>query len=417
MRMLLISVVAVASLCAVARADELVLQDGRTFTGTVTVKDEVVLVQMSYGTLSFSRDQVQRIDIKDTPLEQYNKRLAKIDAKDADGLYTLALWARGHALSPQADELLAKVLQINPDHAGARKVSGFARIDERWVDFKSGMELGLGKLEAGKYDSIIRDVVPALEPIAAKDDWPAVRELLGDAQLRSKDFSAATATFTELAAKTSGALSGRYAAIVDVLSANHDGMYVLVEPYPPESALLGTSTKTLPAGPASLAAPLVLEAALRDKAKQEIKTGREIMDAATKIEPTDPDGAMVKYLQAGKAFDRADAMVADIARSYRIEIARRRITAIRKDADADAKKFDAALATLGKKDMTAQAYRSMVQRLMHNIDSVRESLKGVIDIAKPYPRELVLEVEWAQQDLKKIEAMRVILASELDAKD
>jgi hypothetical protein len=224
-------------------------------------------------------------------------------------------------------------------------------------------------------------------------------------------------TFTDLAAKTSGALSVRYAAIVDVLSANHDGMYVLMEPYPPESALLGGTAKSLPAGPASLAAPLVLEAALRDKAKQEIKSGREVMDAATKMEPTDPDGAMAKYLQAGKAFDRADAMVADIARSYRIEIARRRITAIRKDADADAKKFDAALATLGKKDMTAQAYRSMVQRLMHNIDSVRESLKGVIDIAKPYPRELVLEVEWAQQDLKKIEAMRVILASELDDKD
>jgi hypothetical protein len=408
---------AVASLSAIAMADELVLQDGRTFTGTVTVKNDVVLVQMPYGTLSFSRDQVQRIDLKDTPLEQYNKRLAKLDAKDAEGLYSLAVWAKGHALSPQADELLAKVLQINPDHAGARKACGFAKIDERWVDFKSGMELGLGKLEAGKYDSIIHDVVPALEPIASKDDWPAVRELLGDAQLRSKDFSAATTTFGELAAKTSGALAGRYNAIVDILSANHDGMYVLMDPYPPESALLGTATKTLPAGPASLAAPLVLEAALRDRAKQEIKTGREIMDAATKMEPTDPDGAMVKYLQAGKAFDRADAMVADIARSYRIEIARRRITAIRKDADADAKKFDAALATLGKKDMTAQAYRSMVQRLMHNIDSVRESLKGVIDIAKPYPRELVLEVEWAQQDLKKIEAMRVILASELDAKD
>ncbi len=75
------------------------------------------------------------------------------------------------------------------------------------------------------------------------------------------------------------------------------------------------------------------------------------------------------------------------------------------------------MATLGKKDLTVQAYRSMVQRLMHNLDSVRESLKGVIDIAKPYPRELVLEVEWAQQDLKKLEAMRVILAAELDAKE
>jgi tetratricopeptide (TPR) repeat protein len=404
-------------LCGLATADELVLQDGRTFTGTVTVKEDVVLVQMPYGTLSFSRDQVLRINLKDTPLEQYNKRLAAIDTKDADALCSLAIWARAHGLSTQADELLAKAIQINPDHAAARKASGFAKIDDRWVNFKSGIELGLGKLEAGKYDSVIHDVVPALEPVCAKDDWPALRELLGTAQLRSKDFSAATGTFTELAAKTSGALSGRYAAIVDILGANRDGMYVLMEAYPPESALLGTSSKTLPAGPASLAAPLVLEAALRDKAKNEIKTGRDIMDAATKLEPTDPDGAMAKYVQAGKAFDRADAMVADIARSYRIEIARRRILAIRKDADADAKKFDAALATLGKKEMSAQAYHAMVQRLMHNIDSVRESLKGVIDIAKPYPRELVLEVEWAQQDLKKIEAMRVILASELDAKE
>ena len=417
MRKLVASAIIVASLCGLATADELVLQDGRTFTGTVTVKDDVVLVQMPYGTLSFSRDQVLRINLKDTPLEQYNKRLAAIDTKDADGLCSLATWARAHGLSTQADELLAKAIQINPDHAAARKASGFARIDDRWVNFKSGIELGLGKLEAGKYDSVIHDVVPAMEPVCAKDDWPALRELLGTAQLRSKDFSAATATFTELAAKTSGALSGRYSAIVDILGANRDGMYVLMEAYPPESALLGTSSKTLPAGPASLAAPLVLEAALRDKAKNEIKTGRDIMDAATKLEPTDPDGAMAKYVQAGKAFDRADAMVADIARSYRIEIARRRILAIRKDADADAKKFDAALATLGKKEMSAQAYHAMVQRLMHNIDSVRESLKGVIDIAKPYPRELVLEVEWAQQDLKKIEAMRVILASELDAKE
>jgi hypothetical protein len=405
------------SLSAVATADELVLQDGRTFTGTVTIKDDVVLVQMSYGTLSFARDQVQRIDLKDTPLEQYNKRLAKIAVDDADGIYSLAIWARGRGLSPQADELLARVLKLNPDHAGARKASGFAKIDDRWLNFKSAIELGLGKLEAGKYDSIIHEVVPAVEPICAKDDWPALRELLGTAQLRSKDFSSATATFSDLAAKTAGPLAGRYGAIVDILNANRDGMYVLMEPYPPESALLGSSGKSIPAGPASLAAPLVLEAALRDKAKQEIKTGREVMDTATKLEPTDPDGAMAKYVQAAKAFDRADAMVPDIAHSYRIEIARRRILAIRKDADADAKKFDAAMATLGKKDLTAQAYRSMVQRLMHNLDSVRESLKGVIDIAKPYPRELVLEVEWAQQDLKKLEAMRVILAAELDAKE
>ena len=72
-----------------------------------------------------------------------------------------------------------------------------------------------------------------------------------------------------LAAKTSGAAAAKYGAIVDILTGNKDGMYVLSEPYPPESALLGSSAKTVPAGPASLATPLVLEAALREKAKGE----------------------------------------------------------------------------------------------------------------------------------------------------
>jgi hypothetical protein len=41
----------------------------------------------------------------------------------------------------------------------------------------------------------------------------------------------------------------------------------------------------------------------------------------------------------------------------------------------------------------------------------------VLDVAKAYPRDLVLEVEWAQQDLKKIEAMKTVLTSELDSKE
>ncbi len=189
MKWLAFAIMAV-SLCAVATADEIVLQDGRTFTGTVTVKDNVVLVEMAHGTLSFARGQVVRIDIKDTPLEQFNKRLAAISADDADSLCELALWARGHDLGPQADDLLAKALKINPDHAAARKASGFAKSDGRWLDFKSLMELAMGKLEAGKYDSVIREVVPSLESIAAHEDLPAVREFLGTAKLRSKDFPA-----------------------------------------------------------------------------------------------------------------------------------------------------------------------------------------------------------------------------------
>ena len=156
----------------------------------------------------------------------------------------------------------------------------------------------------------------------------------------------------DLAKKALPPASLRYAAMADILKENADGMYVLSDPYPPESVVAKDKKDTLPAGPASLAWPLAMEAALRDKAKIEIKAGRELMDQAAKADATDPDTAAAKYAQAAKAFDKAEAMVPGIAHSYHVQIAAMRIAALRRDIDADARKFDTATATLAKKDVT-----------------------------------------------------------------
>ena len=56
----------------------------------------------------------------------------------------------------------------------------------------------------------------------------------------------------------------------------------------------------------------------------------------------------------------------------------------------------------------------MMMRLMHHLGSAREGLKDVLALAKPYANDLILEIKWAEVDLKKIEAWRKVLAAELD---
>ena len=193
-------------------------------------------------------------------------------------------------------------------------------------------------------------------------------------------------------------------------------MYVLRETYPPAAALLGSTQAQIMPGPASLATPLVLEAALRDEAKKEIEAGRKLLEEAQKLSTTDPDMGNMKYALADKRFQRADAMIPDIARAHRVDIARRKIAALRKDADADAKDFDNQMAKLGVKDMPAAAYSNMILRMIHHLDSTREDLKNIIEVAQTYPKDLVLELKWAELDLTRIENMRKILVTELDGR-
>jgi hypothetical protein len=419
MARVLLSGCLVALLAASAAADKLILTDGRTFTGTVAVEGDTVLITVPYGTLRFPKTQVERIELMDTPEQEFRKKLGEAPLDDPNALYNLAQWADHSSLARQAGDLYALILKLSPNHRATRKALGYIRVGKSWLTFDQALQQARGRLEAGGYEALLEEVLPALKAAATtKARHAEVEELLGLTQLRSRQFAAAAATFAALGKTADPPLAARAAAIADILAENADGMYVLRETYPPSAPLLSgaTSAPSVQPGPASIANPLVLEAALRDLAKKQIATGRKLMDEAQKLERTDPDPAASKYAQAEEALNRADALVGGIARSYRIEIARRKIAAIRKDADADAKRFDEAMAKLGLKDMTAPAYKTMVQRLIHHLDSTRDDLKRIQEIAEPFSRELVLEMKWAELDLTKIENMRKILVTELDGR-
>ena len=411
----------VAALAGSALADQLELLDGRTFEGLVTVDGDTVTVKMTYGTLQFSQREVAQIVYKDTPEETLAKKLGDASSDSAADLFAVAKWALDNALDRQGKELLAKVIAVDANHAEARRILRHARIDGKWYAFDRAIELARGKLQAGRHGDLVGKVIPALRALPLSSTHRAdVDVILARTHMHAGQFTEAKAVFSALAERVGGESAIQYAAIVRILTEHSDGMYVASKVYPPQAALVPTKDPALSVGPASLSRPIALDAALHDWAtRTELEAGKNLLAEARKVEPTDPDAAKTKYALATLRFHRADAIVAgtrtpEIARAWHIEIARRRISGIRKLVDADAKKCDKIDDTLGQATMSKREYRAVMMRMMQHLGNARDGLKDILTLAKPYPRALVLEVKWAEVDLKKIEGWRKVLAVELD---
>ncbi len=408
--------VCVSLLAAPAVGDRIVLKDGRTFEGSVTEPNGKVLIELPYGTLSFPASDVLKIERGPSLMDIYRGRLGVIDRKDPDEVTVLAKWARDRGLMRQADALLREVLELDLDHAAARKLLGFVKADGKWLEAGEALKLAEAKLQAGKLDVLLEQLLPALEEVVENArEQLRLKEIHAEALLGSRKFAEAAKAFASLAGKLTGPAAIRCGAIASILRAHPDGMYVLSEPHAPLAMLLGTPAEAGRSGPASLSRPEVLSAALRDEAKAAIKTGRGHMGEGRKQELTEPEAAKAKYDQAGKAFDRADALVPKITRSYRVEIARRRIAMVTKDMNIWAGRFDALKEQLAKRDLTPAAYASLLFRMLRALRNVQSDLETILELATPFDRELVLEVTDAMLRLERIVALRKVLLQEVRA--
>jgi len=395
-----------------AVADRVTLKDGRVITGSVSIEGASVLVKATFGTIRYDRSEVASIEFGATKEEIFASKLASADQSDPDALLSLAAWAEQQDLPREAKRLYQQIVTLAPNQPVARRKLGFVRIDEKWVTVAEGIQLARSKMEADRLDALLRDVLPALAAAADAKSAPLVQELLGEAQIRARRFSDAAETFKALKGKGFTPFEMRAAALVEILADNPDGLYVLKEKYPPAGELTGQ--RPLEPGPHSLASSLVLEAALRDRAKAHLARGQEAMRQAAKAPAEDAETAEAAFRQAERHFDRADALLPQLARSYRVEIARRRIAALRRRSDENAKRFDELLESLGRQKLSPAAYRNTVVRLIHYLDNVADDLDAVLAVAKPFSRELVFEVKWAELDRNRIEEMRRVLKKELD---
>jgi hypothetical protein len=125
------SLLALLLLAAPLGADEVVLRNGSVFSGIVREEGDRITIRMDYGTMSFRKIDVRDVRKTDDPLKELEAKTQA--ASTAKEYFELALWARDRGLQGRSEDLLNKVIFLEPDHEGARKALGYDRHEGQWL--------------------------------------------------------------------------------------------------------------------------------------------------------------------------------------------------------------------------------------------------------------------------------------------
>src|SRR5689334_23522077 len=139
-----------------ARADEVVLRNGARFEGQVKENGDTVTVVMDFGSMTFKKIDVARIDRGQSALHEFDAKVAELKGTDIEGRYKLGVWAKHKQLEHRARRLFEEVLERDPDHAGARAELGYRRVGTRWVgedEWKAELGLVLFRGEWVKHET------------------------------------------------------------------------------------------------------------------------------------------------------------------------------------------------------------------------------------------------------------------------
>ncbi|RMG09433.1 MAG: hypothetical protein D6731_19760 [Planctomycetota bacterium] len=134
-------------LCALpaARADRLILRDGRALEGRVRDDgDSVVLVRDGGAEARFPKEQVLEVERGPTPAEVLRARWAALAPDDLPGHRALARDCDARRLRALAREVRRRILERWPDDPETRRALGYVRKDGRWLTRAEAMRsLGL----------------------------------------------------------------------------------------------------------------------------------------------------------------------------------------------------------------------------------------------------------------------------------
>lgn len=120
-------------IAAPAYADFVTLKDGERIEGVVTEEGDQVVVRLDFGTITIEKAEVSSIEKAPSLLGDFEARRAKIGSRDVDGLYRLGLEAEKSGLSAQARGLFREVIELSPDHKGARAALGYRQHEGQWM--------------------------------------------------------------------------------------------------------------------------------------------------------------------------------------------------------------------------------------------------------------------------------------------
>src|SRR6185369_3238715 len=161
-----------AACCVVAVADEVKLTNGRTVTGAARREEpNRVVVETRFGDLRFPADEVQAIEPGRTDLHEYKERFDAMNAcPSAEDVFALAQWAQDRGLVRYVNPLLTKTLEIDPDHAEARNLLGYAKVEGNWM-LRSERDAVL-KVREAEHRTVAKRTVPVRRTTRPVEETP-----------------------------------------------------------------------------------------------------------------------------------------------------------------------------------------------------------------------------------------------------
>ncbi|QDV80730.1 HEAT repeat domain-containing protein [Botrimarina mediterranea] len=91
-----------------------------------------VALESEYGRLVLDRDRVARA-VNETPAEAEYRRRSPSVSDTAEAQFALANWCRDNGVAEGMRRHLARVLELDPEHAEARMLLGYQQIDGQWM--------------------------------------------------------------------------------------------------------------------------------------------------------------------------------------------------------------------------------------------------------------------------------------------
>jgi hypothetical protein len=117
--------------------DLFVLENGGQIEGELINKDEsprqrYVIKTASGAQVTLDKSQVKKV-VRRRPEEVEYERIRDKYPDTVEGQWALAEWCKQHRLSSQRKVHLRRVVELDPEHVGARRALGYARIDGKWM--------------------------------------------------------------------------------------------------------------------------------------------------------------------------------------------------------------------------------------------------------------------------------------------
>ena len=296
------------------------------------------------------------------------------------------------ALKDEARREFVAAIAADAEHVKARAELGFIRRGSKWVKETQLLRSAQALHKLGNLDLCIK----ILTPLSNSRDEENVKKpaslFLAEVYENQGQWDGAVSLYQAVEKLE---LSDRERTVVqarrEVLASHPDGMYVVSA----ETAARMPAAGAASTGMQSLSDSKVMQAALVDRAQMHLDAGKTAYERARRVDVVSPEDALELYDRAEAFFDRANYLSPDIARSFKIEIARKRIAWHGRKAEMSLAKFMNApqprVTVYRSGKFTREGKKAWLKHLGklegHLKRGEREHRK-MLEYAQPYPDEL-----------------------------